>query len=203
MEMTVPSRTARPIRGTAIAALRHTEVSCAMPTSSIRSRLTMTTPQPRPITAASSHGAPSDMCTANVMDSAASAPVLSSTPPSATYFEREPGATESTSSRAPASEARRSPTERLRADMQTTSSHGFCSKPLSVVQPRVGTPSGGSAAVPAHRPGGGEREDDERQPGAAVRHVPAAATDQDGGGVEHREQQGDLGGATGLRRRGD
>jgi hypothetical protein len=109
VEMTVPRTTASAMRGTAMPMLRSHDGSCDIPTSSIRSRLTITRPQPRPISVATAHGAPSAMWTANAADSAASPPVLSSTPPSATNFDRAPGATASRSSRAPARTAKRSP----------------------------------------------------------------------------------------------
>lgn len=75
----------------------------------------MTTPQPRPKITATGHGAPNAMCTANDADRTASPPVLSRTPPSATYRARAVGTASRRSGRAPASRASPSPIRRSRA----------------------------------------------------------------------------------------
>ena len=66
--MTTPSTSASPTRGTASTRFRFSDESCAIPTSSIRSRLTTTKPQPSPTSSANGHHTPSAMCTANAID---------------------------------------------------------------------------------------------------------------------------------------
>src|SRR3954447_18242461 len=124
--MTMPSTRASPTRGTAMSRLRLSEASCAMPTSSIRSRLTITRPQNSPIAIASGQTTPTAMCTANAAESTARPPVDSSTPPSATNRARAPGATARMSPRAPASTASALPIRpRRRAILASSPDGGF------------------------------------------------------------------------------